>query len=79
MTDNEKKALKRLQDLLKKTSLDSGQQFGLAYVIATKDKNKLQDNCEAMSSFLEKNPNADDEDIHTFAFQILGIDLAEEN
>ena len=78
MTDNEKKALKELQDLLVNTSLNSGQQFGLTYAIATKDKNKLQENCENMSNFLKENPNATDEEIHTYAFQILGIDTSED-
>ena len=78
MTDNEKKALKELQDLLANTPLDNGQQFGLTYAIATNDKNKLQDNCETMSNFIKKNPKATDEEIHAYAFKILGIDIAED-
>ena len=78
MTDNEKKALKELQDLLANTPLNSGQQFGLTYAIATKNKNKLQDNCKTMSNFLKENPNATDEEIHTYAFKILEIDIDED-
>ena len=58
--------------------MNSGQQFGLTYAIATKNKNKLQDNCKTMSNFLKENPNATDEEIHTYAFQILEIDIDED-
>ena len=78
MTDNEKKALKKLQDLLTNTPLADDEQFGLAFYIAASNKELLEENCSKMSKFLEENPNATFDEIQEQADLIAGIDTSED-
>ena len=52
MTDNEKKALKKLQDLLTKTPLEQDEQFSLAFCISASNKTLMEKNCNKMNEFL---------------------------
>ena len=78
MTDNEKKALKKLQDLLTKTPLEQDEQFSLAFYISASNKSLMEENCNKMNEFLEKNPNASYDEIQDQADLILGVDIAED-
>ena len=77
MTNTEKKALKKLQDLLTKTPLEQDEQFGLAFCISASNKTLMEKNCNKMNEFLEKNPNASYDEIQDQADLILGVDIAE--
>ena len=78
MTDNEKKALKKLQDLLTKTPLEQDEQFSLAFCISASNKTLMEKNCNKMNEFLEKKPNASYDEIQDQANLILGIDITED-
>lgn len=74
LRDDEKKALKEFQNLLKKAPLDHDEHIGLAFFICASDRTKLIERCNQMSKFLRENPTASYDEIQDYADVILGIE-----